>query len=57
MLNITTENKSEHKINALTPYTNYIIYLAAGNKDGFGKEANIKFSTLQDGKNAAWTIF
>ncbi|XP_028402633.1 uncharacterized protein LOC114525468 [Dendronephthya gigantea] len=47
ILNIKTGKMNKYKIDKLTPYTNYEISVAAGNKDGFGEETSSSFITLE----------
>ena len=50
ILNITTGKVNEYEINNLIPYTTYAIYVAAGNRHGFGEETITSFSTSEEGE-------
>ena len=47
--NITTNIVNQHTLRNLNPYTTHEIFVAAGNKHGFGEEAIISFLTSDEG--------
>ena len=48
--NTTTDKVDKYTVNNLTPYTEYEISVAVGNKHGFCEETKTSFSTLEEGE-------
>ena len=43
------ETDKKYELHKLTPHTTYEIYVAVGNKRGFGEETNISLLTSEEG--------
>ena len=50
ILSINTGKVNEYKMNNLTSYTTYEIFVAAGNRYGFGEETTTSFRTSEEGE-------
>jgi hypothetical protein len=50
ILSIRTGRANEYQLNNLTPYTTYVISVAAGNHYGFGEESVSSFLTSEEGE-------
>ena len=48
--NITKDKVNKYTLNNLDPYTTYEVFLAVGNKDGFGEETKTSFLTSEEGE-------
>ena len=53
-LNITTNKVNKYKIANLTSKTTYEIFVAAGNKNGFGEGIVDSFTTSEEGENTIY---
>ena len=55
--NITKGKVNKYTLNNLSPYTTYEVFLAVGNKDGFGEETTSSFLTSEEGENEINIIY
>jgi hypothetical protein len=50
ILNAIIKKVNKYKLNNLTPYTTYEIFVAAGNKNGYSERTTTSFTTSEEGE-------